>query len=51
MDRLSALVTNLLELSRLRADELPVLCSRVGLDDVVAGAWTTCRASAASSWM
>jgi two-component system sensor histidine kinase KdpD len=38
VDRLTALVTNLLDLSRLRADELPVLCTSVGLDDVVAGA-------------
>jgi two-component system sensor histidine kinase KdpD len=38
MDRLSDLVTNLLDLSRLRAGALPVLSVPVGLDDVVARA-------------
>jgi two-component system sensor histidine kinase KdpD len=36
MDRLTALVTNLLDLSRLQAGALPVVTSAVGLDDVVA---------------
>jgi two-component system sensor histidine kinase KdpD len=36
MDRLTALVTNLLDLSRLRAGALPVVPGAVGLDDVVA---------------
>ena len=36
LDRLSALVTNLLDLSRLQAGALPVTMSAVGLDDVVA---------------
>jgi two-component system sensor histidine kinase KdpD len=38
MDRLTELVTNLLDLSRLQADALPVLCVPVGVDDVVARA-------------
>jgi two-component system, OmpR family, sensor histidine kinase KdpD len=38
LDRLTDLVTNLLDLSRLRAGALPVLPSVVGLDDVVARA-------------
>jgi two-component system sensor histidine kinase KdpD len=36
LDRLAALVTNLLDLSRLEAGALPVVPSPVGLDDVVA---------------
>jgi two-component system sensor histidine kinase KdpD len=36
LDRLTALVTNLLDLSRLQAGALPVAPSAVGLDDVVA---------------
>jgi two-component system sensor histidine kinase KdpD len=36
LDRLTALVTNLLDLSRLQAGALPVMPSAVGLDDVVA---------------
>lgn len=36
LDRLSDLVTNLLDLSRLQAGVLPVLIGPVGLDDVVA---------------
>ena len=36
LDRLTALVTNLLDLSRLRAGALPVTPGAVGLDDVVA---------------
>ena len=36
MDRLTALVTNLLDLSRLQAGALPVVSTAVGLDDVVA---------------
>jgi two-component system sensor histidine kinase KdpD len=36
LDRLTALVTNLLDLSRLQADALPVVPSPVGLDDIVA---------------
>jgi two-component system, OmpR family, sensor histidine kinase KdpD len=36
LDRLTALVTNLLDLSRLQAGALPVVPSPVGLDDVVA---------------
>ena len=38
LDRLADLVTNLLDLSRLQAGVLPVLCAPVGLDDVVARA-------------
>lgn len=38
LDRLTGLVTNLLDLSRLQAGTLPVMASRVGLDDVVAQA-------------
>jgi two-component system sensor histidine kinase KdpD len=38
LDRLTELVTNLLDLSRLQAGALPVLCAPVGLDDVVARA-------------
>ena len=38
LDRLTDLVTNLLDLSRLQAGALPVLCAPVGLDDVVARA-------------
>lgn len=38
IDRLTDLVTNLLDLSRLQAGVLPVLASPVGLDDVVARA-------------
>lgn len=38
LDRLTALVTNLLDLSRLQAGALPVMPSPVGLDDVVARA-------------
>jgi two-component system sensor histidine kinase KdpD len=38
MDRLTELVTNLLDLSRLQAGALPVLCRPVGVDDVVASA-------------
>ncbi len=38
LDRLTDLVTNLLDLSRLQAGVLPVLCTDVGLDDVVARA-------------
>ena len=38
LDRLTDLVTNLLDLSRLQAGALPVLPSVVGLDDVVARA-------------
>lgn len=38
LDRLTALVTNLLDLSRLQAGALPVTPSVVGLDDVVARA-------------
>ena len=36
LDRLTDLVTNLLDLSRLRAGALPVLIKPVGLDDIVA---------------
>jgi two-component system sensor histidine kinase KdpD len=35
LDRLTALVTNLLDMSRLEADALSVACRPVGLDDVV----------------
>ncbi len=35
LDRLTELVTNLLDMSRLQADALPVLTGPVGLDDVV----------------
>ncbi len=38
LDRLTDLVTNLLDLSRLQADVLPVLCAPVSLEDVVARA-------------
>jgi len=38
LDRLTDLVTNLLDLSRLQAGVLPVLASAVGLDDVLARA-------------
>jgi two-component system sensor histidine kinase KdpD len=38
MDRLTDLVTNLLDLSRLQAGVLPVLCRPVGVDDIVARA-------------
>jgi two-component system sensor histidine kinase KdpD len=38
LDRLTGLVTNLLDLSRLQAGVLPVLSAAVGLDDVVARA-------------
>jgi two-component system sensor histidine kinase KdpD len=38
LDRLTDLVTNLLDLSRLQAGVLPVLCAPVGLDDVVSSA-------------
>jgi two-component system, OmpR family, sensor histidine kinase KdpD len=38
LDRLTGLVTNLLDLSRLQADALPVMPGVVGLDDVVASA-------------
>jgi two-component system sensor histidine kinase KdpD len=38
LDRLTDLVTNLLDLSRLQAGVLPVLCGPVGLDDVVSRA-------------
>jgi two-component system, OmpR family, sensor histidine kinase KdpD len=38
LDRLTALVTNLLDLSRLQAGVLPVLATPVGLDEVVARA-------------
>lgn len=38
LDRLTGLVTNLLDLSRLQAGALPVMPSIVGLDDVVASA-------------
>jgi two-component system sensor histidine kinase KdpD len=38
LDRLTDLVTNLLDLSRLQAGVLPVLCAPVGLDDIVARA-------------
>jgi two-component system sensor histidine kinase KdpD len=38
LDRLTDLVTNLLDLSRLQAGVLPVLAAPVGLDDVVARA-------------
>ncbi|HZC72647.1 MAG TPA: ATP-binding protein [Jatrophihabitans sp.] len=38
MDRLTDLVTNLLDLSRLQAGVLPVLCRPVGIDDIVARA-------------
>jgi two-component system, OmpR family, sensor histidine kinase KdpD len=38
LDRLTDLVTNLLDLSRLQANALPVLCAPVGLDDVVSHA-------------
>jgi two-component system, OmpR family, sensor histidine kinase KdpD len=38
LDRLTELVTNLLDLSRLQAGVLPVLRTRVGLDDVVSRA-------------
>ena len=38
LDRLTALVTDLLDLSRLEADALPVLRKEVGLDDVVSRA-------------
>lgn len=38
LDRLTVLVTNLLDLSRLQAGVLPVLVAPVGLDDVVLGA-------------
>jgi two-component system sensor histidine kinase KdpD len=35
IDRLTDLVTNLLDLSRLQAGALPVLCRPVGIDDIV----------------
>lgn len=38
LDRLTDLVTNLLDLSRLQAGALPLLCAPVGVDDVVARA-------------
>jgi two-component system sensor histidine kinase KdpD len=38
MDRLTDLVTNLLDLSRLQAGALPVLIAPVGIDDIVARA-------------
>ncbi|HET6878172.1 MAG TPA: ATP-binding protein [Jatrophihabitans sp.] len=38
LDRLTELVTNLLDMSRLRAGALPVLTAPVGLDDVVSRA-------------
>jgi two-component system sensor histidine kinase KdpD len=38
LDRLTALVTDLLDLSRLEADALPVLHKPIGLDDVVSRA-------------
>ena len=38
LDRLTDLVTNLLDLSRLQAGVLPVLCAPVGLDDIVSRA-------------
>ncbi len=38
LDRLTALVTDLLDLSRLEADALPVLREEIGLDDVVSRA-------------
>ncbi|MEO6887194.1 MAG: ATP-binding protein, partial [Jatrophihabitantaceae bacterium] len=38
LDRLTDLVTNLLDLSRLQAGVLPVLATRVGVDDVLARA-------------
>ncbi len=38
MDRLTDLVTNLLDMSRLQAGVLPVLCRPVGIDDIVARA-------------
>jgi two-component system sensor histidine kinase KdpD len=38
LDRLTSLVTNLLDLSRLQAGVLPVVLSKVGLEDVVAQA-------------
>jgi two-component system sensor histidine kinase KdpD len=38
LDRLTALVTDLLDLSRLEADALPVLRKEIGLDDVVSRA-------------
>jgi two-component system, OmpR family, sensor histidine kinase KdpD len=38
LDRLTDLVTNLLDLSRLQAGVLPIRCAPVGLDDVVARA-------------
>jgi two-component system sensor histidine kinase KdpD len=38
LDRLTDVVTNLLDLSRLQAGVLPVLAQPLGLDDVVAGA-------------
>jgi two-component system sensor histidine kinase KdpD len=41
LDRLTALVTNLLDLSRLQADALTLACRPVGLDDVVSRALAT----------
>jgi two-component system sensor histidine kinase KdpD len=38
IDRLTDLVTNLLDLSRLEAGALPVLCAPVGVDDIVSRA-------------
>jgi two-component system sensor histidine kinase KdpD len=41
LDRLTALVTNLLDMSRLEADALSLACRPVGLDDVVSHALAT----------
>ncbi|MCW2541230.1 MAG: osmosensitive channel signal transduction histidine kinase, partial [Frankiales bacterium] len=41
LDRLTALVTNLLDLSRLQADALVLACRPVGIDDVVSRALTS----------
>jgi two-component system, OmpR family, sensor histidine kinase KdpD len=38
LDRLTALVTNLLDLSRLQSEALSIACGPVGLDDVVSNA-------------
>ena len=38
LDRLTALVTNLLDLSRLQSEVLSIACGPVGLDDVVSNA-------------
>ena len=49
LDRLTALVTNLLDLSRLQAGALSVTAHPIGVDDVVAAPSTTPRAAARST--